>query len=243
MNLINSSIKIQGDRSELRGDRISSLKCKWRFDTAENSYELSQLPAINEKRRCDIEWHRSDLRIDWASDGSTLLDGVRWLLTGHYMNRSRSRPPSPWGTIGGFMWPEWDIRMPLARWFGLRHHRTSGCEQYINEYGAILLNNSGLIGEIIEAKPNVNHKNWNLLTILIEFSSKIIQFRWDGPKWQPKENEVWVGLMVELCQVVQVWCNHFLKMAAGGLLHAVVWLSLTNSYARKHPLSSFTTFG
>ena len=55
MSLMNSSIKIQGDRSELWGDCISSLRCKGLFDRAENSYELSQPRAINEKRRCGGE--------------------------------------------------------------------------------------------------------------------------------------------------------------------------------------------
>ena len=34
---------------------------------------------------------------------SALNDRNGMRLTGHYMNRSRSHPPSPWGTIGGFM--------------------------------------------------------------------------------------------------------------------------------------------
>ena len=28
---------------------------------------------------------------------------VRWLLTGHYVNRSHSRPRPPWGAIDGLM--------------------------------------------------------------------------------------------------------------------------------------------
>ena len=66
-------------QSELRGDRISSLGCKGLFNTAEDSYELSQMPAIDEKRRCGIEWHRSAhwarmaRRCSMASAGCSLV--------------------------------------------------------------------------------------------------------------------------------------------------------------------------
>ena len=51
---------------------------------AEDSCELSQLPAIGEKRRCGIEWHRSPQSIDPRSMAS-------------------AGPPTPWGAIGGLV--------------------------------------------------------------------------------------------------------------------------------------------
>ena len=97
MNVMNSSINHQGDfwRSRIAtACTLSPISSGERVEC--DDYMSIAVEFVQIRRNGQVGRPFRDRPMSALNDPN----GMR--LTGHYMNRSRSRPPSPWGAISGF---------------------------------------------------------------------------------------------------------------------------------------------